>query len=122
MASILLALFFVNFLYCSKIKWKMLQTCCVPGCDTGNRSEVKALKPDEKISLFKFPQGENRRKQWIGRVPRKTGMFQKFPIYSCVKIIFTKIILKQVIVMQRDNTKLGKSDKGKILNPTHCQA
>ena len=45
-------------------------------------------------------------------------MFQKFPIYSCVKSIFTKMILKQVIVMQRGNAKLGKSAEG---NPKHCQ-
>ena len=100
----------------------MPQTCCVPGCDTGNRSEVKALKPDEKIYCLNSLKEKIEENNGLVGCPVKTGMFQKIPIYSCVKSIFTKIILKQVIVMQRGNTKLGKSAKGKLLNPTHCQA
>ena len=74
-----------------------------------------------KKSLFKFLQEENKRKQWIGRVPRKNLMFQNILLIPCMKNIITNMILKQIILMQRGNIKLGKSPK-ESLNPTHWRA
>ena len=45
----------------------MVFTCCIPGCNTGYRSNASK----EKISLYKFPKDENMRQKWIRAIPRK---------------------------------------------------
>ena len=44
----------------------MVFTCCVPGCNTGYRSN----KSKEKVSLFIFPKDEDMRQKWIRAIPR----------------------------------------------------
>jgi len=45
----------------------MVYTCCVPKCNTGYKSN----KSKEKIALFKFPEDNDLRQQWIRAIPRK---------------------------------------------------
>ena len=76
-----------------------------------------------KKSLFKFLQEENKRKESNGLVgcPVKTWCFKNILLIPCMKNIITNMILKQIILMQRGNIKLGKSPK-ESLNPTHWRA
>ena len=95
----------------------MPQTCCAPGCDTGNRSEVKARNPDEKISLFKFPQEENRRKLWIARVPRKNWDVSKISYLFLCEKHFHKDDFETGYRDAKRQYKTGKVRQRKALKP-----
>ena len=45
-------------------------TCCVTGCKTNYKSELKERPPGETISVFRFPTDEIQRDIWIKVIPR----------------------------------------------------
>ena len=46
----------------------MVNTCCVPSCNSG----YKSSKNPEKVALFKFPKDESLKNKCIKAIPRKT--------------------------------------------------
>jgi len=45
----------------------MVNTCCVPGCNSGYKSNKAEAKP----SLFRFPTDLSLRNKWVAAIPRK---------------------------------------------------
>ena len=45
----------------------MVNTCCVPGCNSG----YKSCKNVEKPALYRFPKDSSLRDKWVAAIPRK---------------------------------------------------
>ena len=46
----------------------MVNKCCVPGCQSNYKRKDKVT---EYVTQFRFPKEENRRNEWIKKIPRE---------------------------------------------------